>query len=442
MWNTIGILFYLLLNLTPGIVLRYYLHMDNLRIKKHTLFVFYILLYLVCGAGFLLLQSQVSIDYLTIKYYVLACSVVYLIFPFLFIKAHFFKSLFEYFLIVVYDGVIYQFAANIELRYFGDGLREAKFWTNNVITLALFAVTLPLMLRFYNKTLKLALQSIDLATWRFIWIVPALFYIMGLVDSYKFLLDDIASIEYSITLLLLGGSAIITCYVLFDTMRQSVAATALRENARMAKQQLALQAEHYEILQSRIEEAKRARHDLRHHLSVLQSYIDTSEPEKLAAYLKEYKNSLPIDTEFIFCDNYAINSIVHYYFSLAKNDGIQMDVNLQLPGKKDISDSDLCIIFGNCIENAIEACRRMTTGQRYIRLNAKVYENMLVITVDNSFDGIVAKNGEAFISRKKDGGGIGLSSISSVAQKYGGAARFEAVAEEFHLSVMLRILLT
>jgi len=198
-----------------------------------------------------------------------------------------------------------------------------------------------------------------------------------------------------------------------------------------------MQREYYKTLQTHITETKRARHDLRHHLSVFQSYIDKGETEKLTDYLNEYRASLPDDTEIAFCENYAVNSILRHYIGIAESEGIQVDARLEMPEKSGVSDSDLCIIFGNCIENAIEACRR-TDGDRFIRINSKITGKMFVVTIDNSFDGVVKKESGVLFSRKREGEGIGASSVGAVAKKYDGEARFEANGDIFQTSVMLR----
>jgi len=203
-----------------------------------------------------------------------------------------------------------------------------------------------------------------------------------------------------------------------------------------------LKTEYYNTLQSHITETRQARHDLRHHLSVFKAYIKSGETEKLAEYINDYSDSLPDDTEITFCDNYAVNSILRYYIAIAKSEGIKVDTHLELPENSGISDSDLCIIFGNCIENAIEACRRLD-GDKFIRINSVIVGDMLAITIDNSFDGITDKENDDFISRKHEGNasvrgvGIGISSVKAVAHKYDGETRFEAKDDLFQVSVML-----
>ena len=202
--------------------------------------------------------------------------------------------------------------------------------------------------------------------------------------------------------------------------------------------QLELQRVNYKVLQTHMDEVRKARHDLRHHLSVFQAFIDTGEEEKLAEYIREYKAALPDDAIIAYCGNYAINSVLMYYTSIAKNDGITVDVHTEIPEKLNIVDSDLCIIFGNCVENAIEACRRYD-GEKFINIKSMIIGDMLSIIIDNSFDGKLTKKGDTFASSKENSGGLGVSSVKSIVRKYNGEARFEAKANVFQASIMLHM---
>ena len=219
---------------------------------------------------------------------------------------------------------------------------------------------------------------------------------------------------------------------------QTEQAKNMESHILVMNRQLDMQGEQYKMLQAHMKETKRASHDLRHHLSVFQSYIDSGETGELTEYVNEYRASMPDDTETAFCENYAVNSILRYYIGIAKSEGIQAETHLELPEKTGVRDSDLCIIFGNCIENAIEACRR-TDGDRFIKINSRITGKMLAITIDNSFDGILKREGGTFLSSKREGEGVGISSVIAVARKYGEETRFEAKDNVFQTSVMLRM---
>jgi sensor histidine kinase regulating citrate/malate metabolism len=90
-------------------------------------------------------------------------------------------------------------------------------------------------------------------------------------------------------------------------------------------------------------------------------------------------------------------------------------------------------------ENAIEACRLMEYGAMQIRLQSKISGDMLVFGMNNSFDGEVRRlsDGDYFSRKRESGVATGLKSIRSVAEKYGGSVKFEAVDRVFKTSVRL-----
>ena len=249
--------------------------------------------------------------------------------------------------------------------------------------------------------------------------------------AFPFIAISLHSIAHGITLTSIGTT--LTTLLLYVSVQMEQVMN-LEAKIQKTNQELALQKAYYEMLRSHINEVKAARHDLRHHLTVIQSYIFSDDRERLEEYLKEHIRSLPSDDEIVFCKNFAVNSILRYYIDIAKSEGIQVETRVDLTENIGINDSDLCIIFGNCIENATEACRRLVDG-KFIKINSRLIGQMLIITIDNSCERNIGKNGDAFLSHKREG--TGISSVKAVARKYGGTVQFEAGSGVFQASVLL-----
>ncbi len=189
---------------------------------------------------------------------------------------------------------------------------------------------------------------------------------------------------------------------------------------------------------------KKQRHDLRHQLVAIKDLANT-ENKQLNEYLDSLIHSIP-SAPASYCENRVVNSILSYDSAICRNENIALETKLIVPETDDVADNDLCLVFGNLIENAIEACRRMDTldssdetPSRFIRLHAHVHYKTLIITMDNSFDGHVTIQNGKYRSSKRDDYGIGLSSIRSVAGKYDGDVAFEAADGIFQSSVYLQI---
>jgi sensor histidine kinase YesM len=157
-------------------------------------------------------------------------------------------------------------------------------------------------------------------------------------------------------------------------------------------------------------------------------------------YINSIMLEMPILSEIILCDNYAVNDLLFHYKNLCEIEEIDFECSVNLNSKHAIADKFLCVIFGNCLENALEACRRMNGGQKFIRITAKLNGTNLFITMDNSFDGNVSKSDNGFLSSKRNNKtGIGLSSIKFIAEKYNGNVQFSAEGHIFKSNIFLNL---
>ena len=216
----------------------------------------------------------------------------------------------------------------------------------------------------------------------------------------------------------------------------------LEYNIDLMKKQLIAQETRNEIVLQNAEIIKSQRHDLRHQLAVIRHYSVDGQNEKITEYIDSFLTAIPTEQSMTYCENQAVNAVLIYYISMAKNiHNIDTSIQLSIPNNlKNVKDSDLCIIIGNLIENAIEACSRMDeTEKKYIKLKSRIQYDTLTITLDNSFNGIYKKENDVFMSSKRDEPGIGISSIANVVEKYNGGCRFEGKDNEFMSSVYIKI---
>lgn len=241
--------------------------------------------------------------------------------------------------------------------------------------------------------------------------------------------------------------------MLFVLMTSIVGGLLVRDALGIArqKQQLAFevslmetqmeeQKKHYELFLENAQAVKVARHDLHHQLMVIRSYSEIGDHRKLTDYLDTLIGSIPDKQNSVYCENVAVNAIVSHYVALAEEKGIKLSIKLIVPAHMAcISDTNLCVIFGNLLENATEACGHILKGERFINLYSRLQYGTLTITMDNSFDGeVIARDGR-LLSRKRSDFGTGTASITTVAEKHGGGANFLAVGTVFKASVYVRV---
>ena len=131
---------------------------------------------------------------------------------------------------------------------------------------------------------------------------------------------------------------------------------------------------------------------------------------------------------------------IHYYIDIAQSYGIRTKLQVVIPKEIAISDIDLCLIFGNLLDNAVTACRHVRADARFIRLSADLdTPGHLYITMVNCFDGNVCTRNGKYISTKERKSGIGLASIQATTQKYHGSSNFYTEQHEFISNIMLKL---
>lgn len=214
---------------------------------------------------------------------------------------------------------------------------------------------------------------------------------------------------------------------------------ALEYNIKLMEKQMAAQEERNNMVQKNATIIKSQRHDLRHHLTVIQHYNNEGNKEKITEYLNDLLTSIPTEQSMNYCENQAVNAILIYFISAYKD--IDIHTQLSIPNDlKNVKDNDLCIIMGNLLENAIEACNRIDDdSHKYININSRLQYDTLTITVDNSFNGSYKIENGIYISSKRNEPGIGISSVKKVVEKYNGDCRFEAKDNTFMASVYIKI---
>ena len=180
------------------------------------------------------------------------------------------------------------------------------------------------------------------------------------------------------------------------------------------------------------------RHDLRHQLIIVQ---ELASPDNVALqnYLQTLMDQIP-KAQKKFCENPIINAVLSYYDTLCQKQNISFECRLDVPDiENQTTNSILCAIFANLLENAVEACSRFESDEKYIKLCSRVHYDVLTITMDNSFNGVVKKQGNKFISSKRNDYGIGIASIHSMAQKLDGDTDFTTKGNVFLSNVYVKL---
>lgn len=274
-------------------------------------------------------------------------------------------------------------------------------------------------------------------TWYVFWILPLLFIALNLsmIPKNPEILDlgrlRHLYILLSLTLLIL----LLLFYALFYLM-----ASSLNRNDRLRRENqfLSMQQARYDSLRTSIEQTRQARHDMRHHFHILQSLAAQAKWEKLTEYLDEAQGSIP-DMELGLCDNTAVDGVAGYFAARYREHGIPIVFELNLPPQLPIPETDLCAVLSNLLENAMEAGLRTAPERRQTKVAAHLHaDHMVLLSVENTYDGKIREKDGVFLSSKRPGEGVGLQAVRHTAEKNGGYSRFYYEDGIFAANVILR----
>ena len=179
------------------------------------------------------------------------------------------------------------------------------------------------------------------------------------------------------------------------------------------------------------------RHDYHNHMQSLKAYLAKGNIEEAKAYLSQLETDLE-DINLLFdTGNIGVDAILNSKISLAIDNGIPVDYKATVPEKTTVTDIDLCVLLGNLIDNAVEACCEVPKDEQFIRLYIGQFKKQLYISVSNATNETVRKLDEEYISHKRGNHGHGLKRINLIVEKYEGYINRKNEAGVFVTEVML-----
>jgi len=201
------------------------------------------------------------------------------------------------------------------------------------------------------------------------------------------------------------------------------------------KQQLDAQSKHIDdilIMQNRM---KSFRHDINNHWIALNGFFSKGDCEGGIRYIEKIRGILD-DSEITNTGNIAFDALLSTKKAISLKKGIAFDSTVQIPAQLSINAADICIIFGNALDNAIEACDRISSGEKYIRLSVIYGDGSLICKITNSI-GKTLKKKVKVVKAVHDSRGFGMENIKHSLSAYKHIFKTEYTDNEFVLSFII-----
>lgn len=193
-----------------------------------------------------------------------------------------------------------------------------------------------------------------------------------------------------------------------------------RKSKKIEEYQNSLVEQHYVEVENMYRTMRGWRHDWHNQLQVLSAYLDSGEYRRAREYLDEVNQAiLQIDT-VIKTGNTMVDAILNSKISLMKSHHIEVEAEAKVPASLSVPDVDLCIMIGNLLDNAMEACAGLEEGSRFVHIYIHVKGAQLYMSFTNSAGKKQKKIGNLFLSSKGREHGFGLVRVDALVAKNGG----------------------
>ena len=216
-------------------------------------------------------------------------------------------------------------------------------------------------------------------------------------------------------------------------------AKRMEENSELQRSYdiLKLEEKRYANTMEALEEARNLRHDFRQHMLVIDGLAHKGDTERLTEYIKPFIKASN-ETHRQHFKNYVLDAVASHYVELAEKQRTRLVWSIALPEELPFKLSDICALFGNLLENSLNATSTLPEEKREVRIAMGLKSDaVLVISVSNPFTGVIRRDKDGLPTSMEKNHGIGLRSVYNTVKRYNGSISVDTDDGIFEVSIIL-----
>lgn len=309
------------------------------------------------------------------------------------------------------------------------GLMWAYYLARIATTLATFAVLMWLLTSMDVLFLQRSTQTLLI-----FGILPAVYYV------FDYTTNVYTSILHSGSVVAVEFLAFTLCifYLLFLLVyfRQYEASEQARQASWMLRTQMEQSERELEAIRRSGRELAVLRHDMRHYLTSVSSYIERGETQRAQELISEVVATVAATKPERCCNNDVVNMVVATFGEKCVQRGVRLRVTATVPAQLSVPDVNLFALLSNALENAVNAAAQAEGDRRFIDFEARMSDDKLLICVSNTF-GVTPVLANGLPQATREGHGLGTRSISYIVERLHGNCQFAVEDDRFVLRVVL-----
>lgn len=322
------------------------------------------------------------------------------------------------------------YAVTVILSYYLSYLLPDSNYTITCLRFVLFAAVIAL---FQTRLRPLYRQTA--ARWSIYLLVAA-----GLFANFAWYFiawDDVEQmmVQFFVPLLLLAILTVLVYHANFLFLRKTLRETALREENLKMQSDQELTRHRLRLMEESVRQMSISQHDRRHFNNTLLALLQRNETEKATELIRAQSDALPQKPRS-YCQNVPVNAAVSYYAEIARQQGIQCHLRLDIPDRLPVDELSLVMAVSNLMENAVNAVSLLPAHQRELYFTA-VNSGQLILEMTNPCEETVMLDENGLPLSEKNGHGRGSQSVADFVAGCGGELAYKVSNGVFRVRLML-----
>lgn len=402
-----------------------YVLLESIYIRKKTVAIIAIAIAVIFTINAILLQNRVDLFY---KIYPLTMNLPIIVVFMLLSKLKDFR---------IWFNLITAVSLNEMVRL--PELIYSRLYGYTFVSILLEIICfVPLFFVVYRYFRPLYLQMLNTLKkgWALFCIVPSLYnalvYLLFMVDlSGLKQTNNLISIIIA-TLMVMGYYLVIIIY-----FRQAQQQFLMQSEQQLLQTQVNALVSQSDAVKNAEEEIAICRHDMRHYIQNIQALLQSGDTKTAIGFLGNYDEMFQNTKVPYYCENHTINAVLSYYLQNAQSEGIEVKTKLNISEELPVDAIEICTVFANAIENAVNACRKLPEGEKKLIELTCVSKPHFVFEIANTFIGNVQFDENGFPLSKEEGHGIGTMSIAAFVKKNQAIIGYKTTDGMFRVRILL-----
>lgn len=306
-------------------------------------------------------------------------------------------------------------------------------YTDISLVIFIFAIVLH---NKVNKNYNGKIRSLGLIC---LMIIAHLIFMCLSISDKKFVINHLTVIMH----LVFQGIIIILSIAQFYSIKKSNNFLLAEEELKHLRSEIQHTYDYYMLANEKYDYVSKLRHDINNQINTVKMLISegtgNSEVEEI---IEQLQGKLSEIRTVQFCANPIINAVLTTKSNEASIDKIETDFLLKDCEELPFDNYDICSLFANLCDNAIEACHNLESSEhRFIEIKSGIKGNYFILKVRNSTIKSAVNVTDRFLktSKNESGHGYGLKIVGSIVKKYSGEMNIQSKDGVFTIIVALKL---